>query len=192
MKFLTSLALIFALSAPAMAAPLTPDVVGAVTKDVRESRAEETQEETLKKVEETLVKVAEAVTAAPEAVEITDDYGGSVFEYITKYNTYRKNKTKLRITDYCLSACTFVTGLVKKENVCVTEHTQFGFHNAYQMNPFTGETKFNREATRLIWNMYPHDLQDNLRKRGWDGDGEKPQMEFIYIKGTDLYPLCAE
>lgn len=116
---------------------------------------------------------------------ITSDFGGSVIEYIQKYNKYRLEDRKITVMDDCMSACTFLVGRIKDENVCVSDIAQFAFHSAYvmtMMGPMYAE-----EATRLMWNYYPERVKVKLRELGWDG-GEHPN--FVYIKGTDLYPLC--
>lgn len=130
----------------------------------------------------------EVVESKPKVVVITEDYGGAIFDYISKYNDGRRNGTKYQITDFCLSACTLLLGLVPKENVCVEKTSVFGFHSAWIMT--LGGPAFHQEATRLIWNSYPHYIQDLLRVRGWDGDSEKEHPNFIYIRGTELYPEC--
>lgn len=130
------------------------------------------------------------VTKRKDTTVITSDYGGKIFEYIDKYNELRREHKKVRVEDYCLSACTLVTGLIPESDVCVTPFTRFGFHSAWVMT-ILGPL-FHKEATRIIWNVYPENLQEALKKRGWDGEGDEAHPEFIYIKGTDLYELCKD
>lgn len=121
-------------------------------------------------------------------VVVSQDYGGSIFEYIENYVKYRDQNNQIVIKDFCLSACTLVLSIIPKENVCVSPKAILGFHSAY--NAYTGE--FAEEATRLIWHSYPHEVQDYLRDRGWDGDGNKPHPNFLYVKASYFYPVCKD
>jgi hypothetical protein len=118
---------------------------------------------------------------------VTTDFGGSVVEYITKYNRWRLEGRKVAVTDDCMSACTFILGRVPASNVCVTDNAQFAFHSAYQMT--FGGPVFAKEATRLMWQYYPEAVKVKLREAGWES-GEVPHPDFIYVKATEFYELC--
>lgn len=118
-------------------------------------------------------------------VVITGDLGGSVVEYIQKYNKLRQDGSRVRIDDLCMSACTLITGLVPDPAVCVSPYAIMAFHSAWFMTPFGPQ--FSPEGTRLLWNIYPEKVREKLKANGWDGS-EHP--DFIYFKGTDFYPLC--
>lgn len=118
---------------------------------------------------------------------VTTDFGGSVVEYITKYNRWRLEGRKVAVTDDCMSACTFILGRVPASNVCVTDNAQFAFHSAYAMS-FSGPV-FAKEATRLMWQYYPEAVKVKLREAGWES-GEVPHPDFIYVKATEFYELC--
>lgn len=129
-------------------------------------------------------------TAKPEVIingrtVVTSDFGGGVMEYIEKYNRWRLEGRKVRVEDDCMSACTFLIGRLPEANVCVSDIAQFAFHSAWVMT-FAGPM-YAQEATRLMWQYYPEKVKVKLRELGWDG-GEHP--DFVYIKGTDLFPLC--
>lgn len=118
---------------------------------------------------------------------VTSDFGGSVIEYIQKYNKWRLEGRKVAVTDDCMSACTFLLGRLNASSVCVTENAQFAFHSAYAMT-FAGPV-FAKEATRLMWQYYPEQVKEKLRAAGWES-GEVEHPEFIYVKATEFYELC--
>lgn len=118
---------------------------------------------------------------------VSSDFGGSVGEYIRKYNTWQLEQRKIVVADDCMSACTFMLGRLDAANVCVTPHAQFAFHSAYQMS-FAGPV-FSKEATRLMWQYYPEEVKVKLREAGW-ASGEVEHPDFIYIKATEFYDLC--
>src|SRR6478736_1757234 len=76
---------------------------------------------------------------------VTSDFGGSVIEYIQKYNRWRQEGRKLKVDDDCMSACTFLVGRIDPANVCVSPVTHFAFHSAYVMT-FAGPM-YAEEAT---------------------------------------------
>lgn len=119
---------------------------------------------------------------------ISADFGGSIGEYIESYADIRHSKVKIRIEDYCISACTMVLGLIPRDRVCADDRALFGFHSAWFMGPFG--PVFSREGTRLVWNLYPKAVQDDLRARGWDGEGNEPHPELIYVPATKFLPKC--
>lgn len=141
-------------------------------------------------MEEALRDVARIVSTdpAPEIkvpdyrVIITSDFGGSVIEYIKKYNSLRQSGSKIMVDDVCISACTLITGLIPDANVCVSPTAVFAFHSAW-----SGYGTYSSEGTRLIWQIYPEAIKEKLRALGWDGN-EHPDL--VYIKGTDLYRPC--
>lgn len=120
-------------------------------------------------------------------VVISSDFGGSVIEYIQKYNKMRQDGSKVRIDDLCMSACTLATGLLADANVCVSRYAILAFHSAWVMS-FAGPMH-SPEGTALLWNIYPEQVKEKLREAGWNGTD--PHPNFIYFKGTDFYPECA-
>jgi hypothetical protein len=119
------------------------------------------------------------------ALRYTGSFGGRIDSFIEEFNKIREAEAKIAITDVCLSACTLVLGLVDPKNVCVTPHTLFGFHSAWSRDEL-GIATFHREGTRLVWHLYPKKIQDMLRSRGWDGDGEEAHPSMLYVRGTEL------
>lgn len=120
-----------------------------------------------------------------DSYTIDIDYGGSVAEYIAKYNDWKKGESKVVVDGPCISACTFMLGILNDNQVCVTKRGFFAFHSASY-----GNGEFAEEATKLFWFMYPERVKTILRTLGWDGSGKEPHPTLLYVKGTDLYPLC--
>ncbi len=120
--------------------------------------------------------------AAPAlaAQRITFDPGGSIIAFIVKYNDWRVTNERVVIDGMCISACTMITGLLDVRNVCVTPFARLAFHSAYSSD--TGA--FHREATRLIWNIYPTHVRELLQRRGWQEGMEHPDL--LYVEGAEL------
>lgn len=135
------------------------------------------------------VEGGKAETVINGRTVITSDFGGSVTEYIQKYNRWNLEDRKVKVNDDCMSACTFLIGRLPDKNVCVSEHAQFAFHSAYMMT-FAGPM-FAKEATRLMWQYYPEKVKEKLRAAGWES-GEVEHPDFIYVKGTDLFNRCED
>lgn len=119
---------------------------------------------------------------------ISADFGGSIGDYIEQYAEIRHDKVLVRIEDVCISACTMVLGLIPADRVCADKRAKFGFHSAWFMGPLG--PVFSREGTRLVWNIYPENVREELKKRGWDGEGEKPHPDLLYVDATTFVRQC--
>ena len=62
-------------------------------------------------------------------IQISDDYGGRVIEYVERVEHWRQEGDRVEIRGACTSACTFVLGL-PKDMICVGPHAVLGFHRA--------------------------------------------------------------
>lgn len=107
--------------------------------------------------------------------------GGMVGEFYKNYSKGRRDGTTYVIDGPCISACTFALYLLPKEQVCATDYATFGFHSAWYEED--GKMKFDADFTTLIFNSYPAELQQMLRKRGWNG-GEHSNL--VWIKAQDM------
>jgi hypothetical protein len=135
----------------------------------------------------TVAALQQPAHAAERPYRITHDMGGIIALYVERYRALEAVGGKVVIDGLCLSACTLVTALVPDGDVCTTDRGVFGFHSG------TGPTgDFAREGTRIAWAMYPQRIQARLRALGWDGNGDKPHPDMIYVRATEFYPLCSE
>jgi|HubBroStandDraft_6_1064221.scaffolds.fasta_scaffold295008_2 hypothetical protein len=121
---------------------------------------------------------------------ITFSPGGSIGKFIKDYIELKERGTKVVIDGMCISACTLLLGIVPNEQVCITPYAQMGFHSATD-----GDTeKYDKQATRVIWHLYPARVREILIAKGWDGDGDKEHPDLIYVEHDELkefYKECA-
>jgi hypothetical protein len=90
------------------------------------------------------------------------------------------------IDGLCASACTIVLGAVSHDKICVTSRAAFGFHAAYDFG-INGHTFTNREATMMLYSMYPTSVRRWIAERG----GLTPQMIFLSGKQLEaMYQPC--
>jgi hypothetical protein len=119
------------------------------------------------------------------AYRITADYGGRIDRYIADLSRVRQEGEKVIVDGPCLSACTLILAMLPRESVCSTPFGLFGFHSAWYENE--GKPAYAKEASRLIWNMYPKDIQNKLIALNWTGD-EHPEM--IYVQAQTMVNRC--
>jgi hypothetical protein len=122
------------------------------------------------------------VGASHAAVRIADDRGGQIGSYVTKFQLLRSSGQSVIIDGLCASACTIVLGAVPHDKICVTSRAALGFHAAYDFG-ITGRTFTNREATMMLYSMYPTPVQRWIAVRG----GLTPQM--IFLRGKQLQAM---
>ena len=122
------------------------------------------------------------VGASHAAVLIADDRGGQIGSYITKFQGLRSSGQSVIIDGLCASACTIVLGAVPHDKICVTSRAALGFHAAYDFG-INGRTFTNREATMMLYSMYPTPVQRWIVARG----GLTPQM--IFLRGKQLQAM---
>jgi len=116
------------------------------------------------------------------SVRIADDRGGQIGRYITKFQRLRLSGKTVVIDGLCASACTIVLGAVPHDKICVTSRAALGFHAAYDFG-VNGRTFTNREATMMLYSMYPMPVQRWIAARG----GLTPQM--IFLRGKQLQAM---
>lgn len=122
------------------------------------------------------------------AERITFNPGGSLTDFIEAFSRGRNNGTHYVIDGMCISACTMITGLVPKDHVCVTPYARLAFHSAWAITPLG--PAFSKEGTRILWHVYPVKVRELLKiKYGWDGEGNSPHPELIYVEGDDLLTI---
>ncbi len=119
------------------------------------------------------------VGASHAAVRISGDRGGRIGNYVTKFQRLRSSGQSVVIDGLCASACTLVLAAVPHNKICVTSRATLGFHAAYDFG-VNGQPVANREATMMLYSMYPAPVQHWIAARG----GLEPQM--IFLQGKQL------
>lgn len=114
---------------------------------------------------------------------ITFDPGGSIMDFIAKYEDLAKSRTPVVVKGECISACTLMIGLLNPAQVCVTPDAMFAFHSAKD-----GAGSFSQVGTQIIWYIYPKWVRELLAKHGMGPDIEHPEL--IWIPGTTFYHQC--
>jgi hypothetical protein len=122
------------------------------------------------------------VEASHAAVRIADDRGGRIGTYVTKFQHLRSSGESVIIDGLCASACTIVLGAVPHDKICVTPRATLGFHAAYDFG-INGRTFTDREATMMLYSIYPTPVRRWIAARG----GLTPQM--IFLRGRQLQAM---
>jgi hypothetical protein len=128
------------------------------------------------------VLVSAAVSASHAEVRIADDPGGRIGTYVDKYDDLRTSGQTVIIDGRCLSACTVVLGAVPHDRICVTSRAILGFHAAWDAGA-NGREVTNREATQMLYSMYPPQIRRWIAARG----GLKSRM--IFLSGKQLMSM---
>jgi hypothetical protein len=131
-----------------------------------------------------LAQIAYVAVPSPAAATalITDDRGGNIGEYWSRFTALRDAKEQIIIDGICSSACTMVLGLVPRDRICVTDNATLGFHAAYRPG-FLGIRVVNEPATRTLMSIYPDGIRQWLARNGGLG------TETIYLSGPELFAL---
>jgi hypothetical protein len=122
------------------------------------------------------------VGASHAVVRIGEDRGGRIGTFVDKYDDLRKSGETVIIDGLCASACTIVLGALPHDRICVTSHANLGFHAAWDYGE-NGGVVTNREATRMLYSMYPTAVRHWIDKRG----GLTPHM--IFLRGKQLMSM---
>jgi hypothetical protein len=126
-----------------------------------------------------LILVWRLVENAAAVVRITDDRGGNIGAYWSRYMALRDAGEEIIIDGVCSSACTLVLGIVPHDRICVTQNAVLGFHAAWRPG-FLGFEIINDPATRTLWNIYPMPIQRWISRNGGLG------LATIYLSGPEL------
>lgn len=65
-----------------------------------------------------------------ETIEVSDNHGGSVAEYDSRWAGLAARGVDVKIVGPCQSACTVLLGHIPRNKICVTPNASFGFHLA--------------------------------------------------------------
>jgi hypothetical protein len=104
--------------------------------------------------------------ASHAVVRIADDRGGRIGAYVNKYQGLRSSGETVVIDGLCASACTIVLGAVPHDKICVTSRATLGFHAAWDFGA-KGRTVTDREATLVLYSMYPMPVAALDRRARW-------------------------
>ena len=118
-------------------------------------------------------------------MRITDDRGGNIGAYWSRYIAARDSNEQVVIDGKCSSACTLVLGIVPPRRICVTKNAVLGFHAAWRPG-FLGLHVTNEPATRTLMSFYPPPIRQWIARNG----GLTDQM--LYLSGPDLLALYRE
>jgi len=134
-----------------------------------------------------LISILLTLVSQPAAavVRITDDEGGKLGDYYSRYQTLRASKDKVIIDGICSSACTMILGIVPPNRICVTRNAMLGFHAAWQPS-FLGLKVINEPATRTLMSLYPVPIRQWIEHNG----GLSSKM--MYLTGPELMAFYRE
>ena len=119
------------------------------------------------------VLVSAGMGASHAEVRIADDQGGRIGTYVDKYQDLRTSGETVIIDGLCASACTIVLSAVPRDRICVTSRAVLGFHAAWDAGA-NGREVTNRDATQMLYSMYPPQVRRWIAARG----GLRPRMIF--------------
>jgi hypothetical protein len=122
------------------------------------------------------------IAASHAVVRIADDGGGRIGTYIAKFQSLASSGETVIIDGPCFSACTLILGTVPDDRICVTARARLGFHAAYDLGS-TGGRVTNRDATELMYSIYPMSIQSWLAEHG----GLTPRL--IVLRGEALQAM---
>lgn len=129
--------------------------------------------------------VAGVPDAATATTRITDDRGGNIGVYWSRFVAIRDAKEQVVIDGTCSSACTMVLGIVPYDRICVTRNAQLGFHAAWRPG-FLGVRMINEPATRTLMGFYPTPVRQWIARNGGLG------FDTIYLTGPKLLAMYRE
>lgn len=121
-----------------------------------------------------------ATPLGAKVVVIGEDIGGSVDHYIAKYDAHTLAGDILIVDGICWSACAYVTRVPR---ACATERAIFALHRAFI--PKKDGRIYSTKIDLITEKLYPKNVQQLIISRG----GLK-ENSWLYIRGTDLLPLC--
>src|SRR3981081_376302 len=131
-----------------------------------------------------LVLTALCISSADATVRITDDMGGLMEQYASRFESVRASGERVVIDGPCFSACTMLLGMLPREQVCVTQNAVLGFHAAWNFDD-TGHRVTSASATQALIDIYPPRIRTWISRRG----GLSPHMKLL--RGRELSTMYA-
>lgn len=120
-------------------------------------------------------------------IVINNDHGGRIDEYVMALVILSQSERQIVIDGECLSACTLFIGIIKRENVCVTERAVLGFHAGgrckHDGSQCIEPIEYSEEATKRLLRMYPREIRAWIVKQG---GLDRDLTKFLYMRGEEL------
>lgn len=123
------------------------------------------------------------ISAASAEVRVTNDPGGEISAYITRFHDLRQSGERLVIDGPCLSACTLFMAFLPHKQVCVTPRAILGFHAASYYDDARRSLVPTKAGTRLVMRLYPPAIRSWIVRHG----GLTPRI--IAMHGRELAGL---
>src|SRR6266511_5988648 len=123
-------------------------------------------------------------TSASATIIISDDIGGKMRDYTTRFRQVRESGEPVVIAGTCVSACTMVLGVVPGDRICATPNAVLGFHAAWMFDE-SGKRVVSASGTQDLMQTYPAPVRAWIARRG----GLTPKM--MYLRGRDLAAIVA-
>ena len=95
-----------------------------------------------------------SMSNAVSAVRITNDRGGHIGSYVSKYQRLASAGESVIIDGLCASACSILLSELAHDKICVTSRATLGFHAAWNYG-LNGRTFTDPEATLMLYSAYP-------------------------------------
>lgn len=123
------------------------------------------------------------VTPASATVKVSDiNFGGSVREYLVFWHMISDSGETVEVDAPCISACTFMLGIVPESRICIMPQASFGVH---QVND--GENADPIFSAMFYRWLYPEWLQEWIKNNG----GLKDAPIYLYPEDVkDHIKLC--
>ena len=131
-----------------------------------------------------VVLTALSIASASATVIISDDIGGKMQDYTTRFRQVRDSGEPVIIAGTCVSACTMVLGLVPSDRICATHNAVLGFHAVWMFDN-TGKRVVSASGTQDLMKTYPVPVRTWIAKHG----GLTPRM--VYLRGRELAAIVA-
>ena len=127
-----------------------------------------------------------SMSNAVSAVRITNDRGGHIGSYVSKYQRLASAGESVIIDGLCASACTILLSELPHDKICVTSRATLGFHAAWNYGT-NGRTFTDPEATLILYAAYPKPVRRWIASRG----GLRPHIIFLTGKSLQaMYRAC--
>jgi hypothetical protein len=126
-----------------------------------------------------------SVASASAGVRISDDQGGQIGAYLSKYQALRASGDQVIVDGTCASACTMLLGVIPRNRICVTPRAVLAFHSAW--TPTSEGEQISSAGNYYLWSNYPSDVRKWIIQHG----GLHSQI--IYLSGQELtamYSAC--